>query len=88
MTSSELKKMINEQLNRQGSNKEKVAARIKSELERINAYRKLKGYKQVGFTHEHLRRLYTSLLLGHSRCDILTRYITPDARLVVTSKAS
>lgn len=80
MSKSDLKKAISKYVNLQGSNKDQIRTRIKTELERINAYRKSKGMMKNGFSHEHLRRLYVSLHLGHSRTDIILRYVKPDKK--------
>lgn len=86
MTEKELEKKIGEFIRLQGSNREGIVQRMKNELNRINAYRIKMGYEKSGFTKEHLRRLYVSLHLGHSRCDVVLRYIKPDAGLVVTGQ--
>lgn len=84
LTLKELEKKIGEYVRLQGSNKDMLVQRMKNELNRLNAYRDKMGYERAGFTHEHLRRLYTALHLGHSRCDVVLRYIKPDAKLVET----
>jgi integrase len=85
MSNKDLEKAIGNYVKSQGSNREKVAARIKTELDRINAYRKSKGMDKKGFSHEQLRRMLVSLHLGHSRCDVVLHYIKPDA---IAKKAS
>ncbi|QSB50613.1 site-specific integrase [Parageobacillus toebii] len=75
---SKLKREIQNYIRMQGSNEENIKKRIKNELHRINRYRKIKKKPIKGFSHEHLRRMYVALHLGHSRCDIVLRYIKPD----------
>ncbi len=75
MSAKQLHKMIGEHLQRQGSNKERVAARLQKEMERINKYNKYKNR----FSIEQLRCLVVSLYLGHSRIDVVQRnYIVTD----------
>ncbi|MFC4182433.1 site-specific integrase [Saccharococcus thermophilus] len=75
---SKLKREIRNYIQMQGSNEESIKQRIRNELYRINRYRKMKKKEIKGFSHEHLRRMYVALHLGHSRCDIVLRYIKPD----------
>ncbi|WP_198162989.1 tyrosine-type recombinase/integrase [Sphingobium sp. TCM1] len=75
MSKSEIKKLIAEHLSAQGSNKSQIKKRLKNEMKRINKNNKYKN----NFSHEQYRRLYISLLLGHSRIDVVARhYIKPD----------
>lgn len=78
MSRHQLKKAIGHYINNQGANQEIIVERIKKELNRINHYRKMTKKEKKGFSHEYLRRLYVSLHLGHSRCDIVLSYINPD----------
>ncbi|WP_421385553.1 tyrosine-type recombinase/integrase (plasmid) [Bacillus salacetis] len=80
MSSKQIKKLIGEFVKNQGSNREQIVARMKTELDRINTYRKKRNLKKKGFSHEQLRRLLVSLHLGHSRCDIVLSYIKPDKK--------
>lgn len=42
----------------------------------------MNGLEKKGLSHEHLRRLFVSLHLGHSRIDVVTRNnIIPDPSL-------
>lgn len=77
---SQLKKNIYNQVGLQGSNKPIVMQRIENELYRINYYRREEGLKPKDFSTEQLRRLYVSLLLGHSRLDVVLHYINPDKK--------
>ncbi|MDM5220811.1 tyrosine-type recombinase/integrase [Peribacillus sp. NJ11] len=74
----QLKKEIGKYVRNQGSNQQILVERMKKELERINVYRKMNGKDLKGFSHEHLRLMLVSLHLGHSRCDVVLSYITPD----------
>ncbi|MGR5860110.1 tyrosine-type recombinase/integrase [Bacillus pacificus] len=75
MSKKEIKKLIAEHLSAQGSNKSQIKRRLKNEMKRINKNNKYKN----NFSHEQYRRIYISLLLGHSRIDVVARhYIKPD----------
>ncbi|MFC5602444.1 hypothetical protein [Sporosarcina koreensis] len=75
---SKIIEAIGEYLNLQGSNKEKIIARIDNERDRLN-YRNIKYRKpKRDFTWEQLRMLYVALQLGHSRIDIGKRYVDTD----------
>jgi integrase len=82
MTNKDLRKAIGSYVKNQGANREKLVTRMKAELERVNHYRKLKKLDKKGFSHEQLRRMYVSLHLGHSRCDVVVRsYINTDKKI-------
>ncbi|SHR09567.1 Site-specific recombinase XerC [Mycobacteroides abscessus subsp. abscessus] len=79
MSKAQLRKFIGDYVRLQGSNQDIIVERMKKELERVNYYRKKNGLPKTAFTHEHLRRLYVSLHLGHSRQDVVARnYINVD----------
>lgn len=78
MTTHQLRKEIGKYVRNQGSNQGIIVERMKKELERINAYRKMNSKDLQRFSHEHLRRMLVSLHLGHSRCDVVLSYIVPD----------
>jgi integrase len=78
MSKDQLKKTIGNYVRMQGPNKEILVDRMKKELDRINYYRKKNGLDKKGFSQEHFRRLFVSLHLGHSRCDIVRYYVNFD----------
>lgn len=67
-----------EYLNNQGSNKEKIIKRIEKEKERLNYYNIKHGKPRADLSWENARRLLVSLKLGHSRIDIVSRYVEVD----------
>jgi len=75
---ADIEALIAEYLNLQGSNKEKIIARISAERDRLNYYNIKNDKPKRDFSWEELRRLYVSLQLGHSRLDIVARYADLD----------
>lgn len=76
------KKKIEEEignyLNLQGSNKEKIMERIEAERIRLNHYNIKNGKPMREFHWEESRRMLVALKLGHSRLDIVARYVDLD----------
>ena len=77
-TKDKIKEAIGDYVNLQGSNKEKILKRMENERKRINYHRIKKGQPEKEFSWEQLRRMYVSLQLGHSRIDIVARYVDLD----------
>lgn len=75
---NKLEKEIGKYLNLQGSNKEKIIERIENERIRLNHYNIKHGKPMREFHWEELRRLSVSLKLGHSRLDVVARYVDLD----------
>ncbi|MCM3358669.1 hypothetical protein [Psychrobacillus sp. MER TA 171] len=75
---NKLEKEIGKYLNLQGSNKEKIIERIENERIRLNHYNIKHGKPMRKFHWEELRRLSVSLKLGHSRLDVVARYVDLD----------
>lgn len=70
---------ISQYLDLQGSNREQIRGRLKNELKRINKYRTEHGKSKRSFSHEEARILHVSLLLGHSRMNVVKKnYIVTD----------
>jgi integrase len=79
MSKAQLRKAIGDYVRLQGSNQEIIVERMKRELDRINAYRKINGLDKKTFSQEQMRRMLVSLHLGHSRIDVVARnYINVD----------
>lgn len=80
ITTQQLQTAIRNYVKMQGSNKEGIVTRINRELDRINRYRLMNKLPKKGFTREQLRRMLVSLHLGHSRLDVLSRYVNFDKK--------
>jgi hypothetical protein len=81
-TKHQIKGLMSDYIQEQGSNQDQIKERINRELERVNKYRIKNGLAKRSFTREELRILYVSLMLGHSRMSIVKK------NYIITEKMS
>ncbi|WP_312096198.1 tyrosine-type recombinase/integrase [Niallia sp.] len=80
MNRDEINRKINEFLALQGANAKVIQDRMNREKRRINKYNIERGRSTREFTVEELRAMYTSLMLSHSRLDIVSHYVNRDIK--------